>query len=155
MNKDTFLKALKKQLKNLKPAELQKNISYYEELISDMVENGLSEEDAVRKIGSPKQAAGEILENTAPENFRRKDIFGRILIAASVVTVLLSLIEAARIRAMTAAAVSIIGGADGPTSIFIAGKLNWPRMYGVAAAVVGVTIVYFVWRYWREHGSHQ
>lgn len=154
MNKDTFLKALKKQLKNLKPTELRKNISYYEELISDMVENGLSEEDAVRKIGSPKQAASEILENTAPENFRRKDIFGRILTAASAITVLLSLVEAVRIHTITAAAVSIIGGADGPTSIFIAGKLGWPRIYAVAAVVVGVTIVYFIWRYCREHGSH-
>lgn len=154
MNKDTFLKALKKQLKNLKPTELRKNISYYEELISDMVENGLSEEDAVRKIGSPKQAASEILENTAPENFRRKDIFGRILTAASAITVLLSLVEAVRIHTITAAAVSIIGGADGPTSIFIAGKLGWPRIYAVAAVVVGVTIVYFIWRYWREHSSH-
>lgn len=147
MNKDTFLKALRKQLKQLKNPEIQKNISYYDELISDMVENGMSEADALSKIGSPKQLSKEILENTAPENFRRKDIPGRILIGASIIALLLSLLEAFRIYTVTHTTISIIGGADGPTSIFIAGKLSWPRIYGIAAVIVAVTIVYFVVKY--------
>lgn len=147
MNKDTFLKELKKQLKKLNRSEVQKNISYYDELIFDMMENGLSEEEVLSKIGSPKQLAREILENTAPENFRKRDIWGWVLAAASVIAIFLSLLEAVRIHTMINASVSIIGGADGPTSIFIAGKLNWPRMYGIAAVIVGVTVVYFLLKY--------
>lgn len=150
MNKNTFIKELKRRLKSLKSSELQKNISYYEELISDMIENGLSEEEAIRRIGSPEHAAREILENTAPENFRKKDILGGILIAASVISILLSIVEAIRIHMMRNWAISIIGGADGPTSIFLAGRLNWPRVYGIAAVVVIVTIGYFLWKRWKN-----
>jgi len=150
MNKDTFLKALRKQLKQLKKSEIQKNISYYDELISDMLENGLSEADALARIGAPEQIAREILQNTAPESFRQKDIPGRILMGASIITLLLSLLEAFRIYTIAHTTISIIGGADGPTSIFIAGKLNWPRMYGIAAVVVTVTVVYFLVKYWKH-----
>lgn len=42
-------------------------------------------------------------------------------------------------------AVGVIGGADGPTSIFIAGKLGTPwGLYIANAVVIVVTIVYFV-----------
>ena len=41
--------------------------------------------------------------------------------------------------------IGIIGGADGPTSIFIAGKVGTPwGLYITTAVVVIVTIVYFV-----------
>lgn len=147
MNKDTFFKALKKKLRKLKSAEIQKNISYYDELILDMMENGLSEQEALEKIGSPDQIALEILENTAPENFRKKDRVGLILIGVSILALILSLIEAIRRHLMAdLMAVSIIGGADGPTSIYLVGKISWPGIYGIAAFVVAVTILYFLWR---------
>ncbi len=148
MNKDTFLKALKKQLKRLKSSEIRKNIDYYDELISDMTENGLSEADALARIGAPERIAREILENTAPESFRQKNIPGRILIGMSIIALLLSLLETFRIYTIACTSVSVIGGADGPTSIFIAGKLNWPRLYGIAAVVVAVTAIYFLVKYW-------
>ncbi len=148
MNKDTFLKALKKQLKRLKSSEIRKNIDYYDELISDMTENGLPEADALARIGSPERIAREILENTAPESFRQKDIPGRVLIGMSIIALLLSLLEIFRTYTIACTSVSVIGGADGPTSIFIAGKLNWPRLYGIAAVVVAVTAIYFLVKYW-------
>lgn len=151
MNKDTFFKALKKKLRKLKSAEIQKNISYYDELILDMMENGLSEQEALEKIGSPDQIALEILENTAPENFRKKDRVGLILIGVSILALILSLIEAIRRHLMAdLMAVSIIGGADGPTSIYLAGKISWPGIYGIAAVIVGVTILYFIWKRIRK-----
>lgn len=38
-----------------------------------------------------------------------------------------------------AGAVSIIGGADGPTSVFVAGKISDPTAYGVIA--IGVVLL--------------
>lgn len=153
MNKSTFFKMLKKELRTLKPAELQKNISYYEEIIADMMENGLSEEAAIAKIGTPKKIAAEILENTSPGMLRRKDRVGTILICASAVTILLSVISDIRRYFMLHTAISIIGGADGPTSIFLAGRIGVPRMWSVAAIVVLITVVYKVFRIWKEKRS--
>lgn len=46
-----------------------------------------------------------------------------------------------------AAAIGIIGGADGPTSIFIAGKIGRPSVWEViAAAAVAAAVIYLVWR---------
>lgn len=155
MNKNQFLRTLKKELRSLKPAECQKNISYYEEIIADMTENGLSEEAAIEKIGSPKKVALEILENTPSENLRKKDRLGRFLIGASIVTIILSIISGIRQYMMFMTAnISFIGGADGPTSIFIAGKVGAaPRMWMIALAVVLITVVYKIFRIYKQKRS--
>lgn len=145
MNKTAFLNSLRKQLKNLKSEELNKHISYYEELIADMTESGMTEEEAVAKIGSPDHAANEILANTAPENFYRKDLIGRILIITCILLALTAAISAIRAHMMMNTAIAIIGGADGPTSIFIAGKVGtntW--LVAVTIVFILVTAVYFV-----------
>ena len=145
MNKQTFLHTLKKQLKRLKSEELKKHLNYYEELIADMTENGMTEEESIEKIGSPDQAAREILESTSPENLRPKDLTGRILIVTSILLALAATVSAIRAHMMMNAAISIIGGADGPTSIFIAGKVG-TNTWLVAAAIIAVlvTVVYFI-----------
>lgn len=151
MNKRTFLKTLAKELRPLNSSELQKNINYYEEIIADMTENGLSEEDAVKKIGSPKQIAQEILENTPPENMRKKDRAGRILIGASIVALILSVISGIRKYFMIDASIAIIGGADGPTSIFLAGRVgDSPEMWMIAALLILITVIYKIYRAYKE-----
>ncbi|MBP3543386.1 MAG: DUF1700 domain-containing protein, partial [Lachnospiraceae bacterium] len=87
MNKKIFLDRLKKNLKELKAAEIQKHLNYYEELFSDMMENGLSEAEAIAKIGTPEKIAEEILENAAAEEFREQDTVGRVLTGMSIVLV--------------------------------------------------------------------
>ena len=91
MNKADFLRALRKELKSLKKTEIQKNISYYDEMISDMTEHHMTEEEAVSRIGSPKAAAREILSAAAPERFRKKDPVLIILVLASVLLAAASL----------------------------------------------------------------
>ena len=91
MNKADFLRALRKELKSLKKTEIQKNISYYDEMISDMTEHHMTEEEAVSRIDSPKAAAREILSAAAPEQFRKKDPVLIILVLASVLLAAASL----------------------------------------------------------------
>ncbi len=51
MNKQEFLNALRSQLKGLPKDELENRISFYEEMINDRMDEGLSEEAAVADIG--------------------------------------------------------------------------------------------------------
>ncbi|MDF2472607.1 MAG: hypothetical protein K0R21_389 [Anaerocolumna sp.] len=63
MNKEVFLKELTFYLNKMKNADKDKFITFYDEMISDYIENGMSEEDAVNKIGAPKRIAEELLES--------------------------------------------------------------------------------------------
>ena len=61
VNKAKFTKELERNLKILDSEERHRFITYYEEIIEDYIESGLSEEEAIIKIGTPGSIAGEIL----------------------------------------------------------------------------------------------
>lgn len=63
MNKAEFLKSLDSDLMKMNAAEKKKYIIYYDEIISDYVENGMTEVEAVNKIGSPAKIAKELIED--------------------------------------------------------------------------------------------
>ncbi len=110
-----------------------------------MMESGLTEEEAISKTGSPEQIAIEILENTPAESFRKKDVPGICLITVSMIMIAFSIYAVVHSHRMVNAAISIIGGADGPTSIFIAGRVGSNTvLLVVTGIVVLVTIVYFL-----------
>ncbi len=52
MNKASFLAALSRGLSGLPKEEIKKQLDYYAELIADMTEDGMTEEEAVGKLGS-------------------------------------------------------------------------------------------------------
>lgn len=51
MNKTEFLQDLRKSLSGLPQGEIDERISFYEEMIDDRVEEGLTEEEAIEAIG--------------------------------------------------------------------------------------------------------
>ena len=61
MNKQDFLDALRRELRNLPEAEIEKSVSYYSEMIDDTVENGLTEEQAVTSLGPLDKIVGQIM----------------------------------------------------------------------------------------------
>ena len=148
MNKQDFLKKLNRRLKCLKKAERKKYIEYYEEMISDIVESGGTEEEAIARQGNPEQIAREILSNSNPEYQKNRDWRGIALLISSVILLLASIVSAFILwgfKNKVTASIGIIGGADGPTSIFIAGNLGTPwGIYFATAVVVVVTIIYFI-----------
>lgn len=79
MNKKHFLAELEHELMPLKKSELRKFISYYEEMIDDYLEDGCTEEEAIRRIGTPGHIAGEILED-AGSNMSGRSLGSKILI---------------------------------------------------------------------------
>jgi|GEM_PF-6468071 len=67
MNKYEFLYRLQRSLGSLPEAERTEHCAFYEELISDMMEDGIPEEEAVARLGEPEALAGTILrEEGAP-----------------------------------------------------------------------------------------
>ena len=140
MNKKKFLKSLEKYLKKLKSSAIRRHISYYEEMLSDMLEAGLSEEAAIEKLGSPKTISDALLKDAMPEDFKKIDWIGRCLFVISGVLLLISVYF--KINYNHHASFSIIGGADGPTSIFLAGKVDYTWLYILTAGCIAITILY-------------
>ena len=73
MNKQEFLAILQKKLsKHLSKAEANERLSFYEEMINDQIEEGLSEADSVSKIGSADDIVNQILSEM-PTNKAKKE----------------------------------------------------------------------------------
>lgn len=148
MNKKEFLKKLKHELRKLKKEERNKYIEYYDEIISDIVERGVSEEEAIAKQGDVEKIAQDILANANPGVLRNKDWRGIALITASLILLLSNFVpfllqNLFKISMNTS--IEVIGGADGPTSIFVAGRIGTPwGVYFATTVVVITTIVYFI-----------
>lgn len=64
MTKEVFLQELERRLHQLPPDEVNRQKAYYEELLSDMMEDGISEDDAVAKLGDLSEIVNEILQST-------------------------------------------------------------------------------------------
>ncbi|WP_346905870.1 DUF1700 domain-containing protein [Clostridium sp.] len=61
MNKSEFFNSLRESLTPLSKEECNKFIIYYEEIIEDYKESGLTEEEAIDKLGNPRSIANDIL----------------------------------------------------------------------------------------------
>ena len=62
MTKGEFLNILRRGLSQLPPEEVEKRLAYYEELLNDMTEDGMTEQEATAKLGDPAALAREILQ---------------------------------------------------------------------------------------------
>lgn len=60
MTKKEFIDEIRSLLKNLPKCELEERLSFYIELIDDSIEDGLSEEEAINKIGGTQEVALQI-----------------------------------------------------------------------------------------------
>lgn len=80
MNRKAFLEALYHLLKSLPKAERQQHIDFYEEMISDRIEDGVSEADAVAALGNPADVAAQILADVPRKPARRFPIWAIVLI---------------------------------------------------------------------------
>ncbi len=61
MTKKNFIEELRRALCGLSEDEIQHSLDYYEEIINDRIESGMSEEEALKAIGTPEDIAREIL----------------------------------------------------------------------------------------------
>ena len=73
MTKQEFLAGLREKLSDLPSKETEERLNFYSEIIDDRVEEGLSEEDAVRAVGSSDEIAAQILSEFNPPQEESKE----------------------------------------------------------------------------------
>ncbi len=71
MNKNEFLTRLRTNLSSLSPEEIKKTIDYYSEIIDDAVEDGVSEEEIISKLGLPEEIAQKTIGEASTVKARR------------------------------------------------------------------------------------
>lgn len=71
MDKKAFLSQLKKDLFGLPRADINERLNFYSEMIDDYMEEGLSEEEAVLRIGAVNEIAAQILADASPAPKKR------------------------------------------------------------------------------------
>ena len=64
MTKNEFVFELRKRLNGISKEAIDSRIEFYSEMIDDAIEEGLSEDEAVSKIGSIDEVVNKILEET-------------------------------------------------------------------------------------------
>ena len=87
MNKKEFASRLQAEISTLPTKEIDDRISFYMEMIDDLIESGMLEEEAVARLGSINIIATQILENTPnikikSVNTRQKSSFSKSLLLA-------------------------------------------------------------------------
>ncbi len=97
MTKQAFLAQLRKGLSHLQQADIEERVTFYSEMIDDRMEEGLSEEDAVRAIGSVDAIISQILSDAPPAQKAANKKLGVLVIILLVLgcPVWLSLLTAA------------------------------------------------------------
>lgn len=64
MNKQDFLSKLQSSLSGLPQDEIQERLAFYNEMIEDRMEEGLTEEEAVLAVGSVEEIVSQIIADT-------------------------------------------------------------------------------------------
>lgn len=64
MNKQEFITCLRKALSGLPQGDIEERISFYNEMIDDRIEDGLSESEAVAAVGSIEEIVSQIVADT-------------------------------------------------------------------------------------------
>jgi uncharacterized membrane protein len=66
MNKQEFLKCLREGLAGLPQEDVERAIDFYEEMIDDRMEDGLTEEEAVASLGSLEEVIAKMAAEMPP-----------------------------------------------------------------------------------------
>lgn len=159
MNKEQFLTALREALGGLPQTEIDERVGFYAEMIDDKIEEGISQEDAVKEIGNIDDIVFAIVDDTPLHSLvikkvkpkRRLNAFEIVLIVlgfpiwfsllAAAFAVILALYVSlwAVVISLWAADVSlwggVIGGISGGIALICNGNLPQGLAF-IAAALV-------------------
>ena len=61
MGKAEFMETLRKRLAGLPQAEIEERLAFYNEMIDDRIEDGLTEEEAVAEVGPVEDVVNQIM----------------------------------------------------------------------------------------------
>lgn len=155
MNKETYLKAVKRRL-NLPKQVKQRVMADFESDLEARMESGMTWEAVTAELGSPKKAAADLNEQMK-EYAYRKSPWRYLFLVLSVMSGGWLVMYAALLRfgmllstlhwsfsPNEAASIGIIGGADGPTAVFVTGGvsagLDWDVVLILAVLVASLLV---------------
>ena len=88
MDKKEFLHKLQKGLSGLPKDDIQERLNFYSEMIDDSVEEGLTEEDAISRIGSVDNIIQQIIDETPLSTLAKQRIKPKKELSAVEITLL-------------------------------------------------------------------
>lgn len=143
-----YMNAIERRLR----VDRKTRIRIMTELASDFQsrrENGQSDEQIMAELGTPEKVAAEFNGALGTSNKRSRWRWGFVILAVLVLAVVLLPVLVNKFAAGQAASLGVIGGADGPTAIYVTaapaqsliGILPW--LLGCAAGFLLPT--------WRDH----
>ena len=88
MTKKEFLKKLSKQISSMPKQTVKEQLDFYSEMIDDRMEEGLSEEAAIEKIGSIEIVAAQIISENADTEVKGTAVKARRPLSAKEITIL-------------------------------------------------------------------
>lgn len=136
MDKREFLKKLEKALKKLVPEERARYISYYDEIIMDLVDGGMTEHEACAKQGDMSRIVADIMSQVEPEKVEKQKPLEIVLLVTSLLIGVVCIIV---LIALPDVITFSMMNDDGPTSVFVAGKVVEPIWLYIITAVVLIT----------------
>lgn len=74
MNKSEFLRDLRAFLSSLPKAEIESRLNFYSEMIDDRIEEGISEEQAIRELGPANVIAAQAIVDLAAQKKEKENI---------------------------------------------------------------------------------
>ena len=130
MNRYDFLYELKQKLSQLSADEIEKHLSYYEEMIDDRIEDGMTEEAAVASLEDVSVIAERILLDTPITTLVKTKVKPKKgwTATAIVLAIIGSPIWLSLLIALVAVAVSVV-------------VAFWSVVIAVGAAAVGIIIM--------------
>ncbi len=170
MTKQEFLASLREGLRGLPPADVEERIAFYDEMIDDRMEEGLTEEEALEEIGSVESVIAQVAAETplvklVKEKVRRErkrsgkgltttllvlgsPIWASLLIAAFAVVFSLVVAAWSVVVSLYAAALSLVVGGVGcvvfAVVYFLRGNIPGAAFaVGAGLAAVGLGLLLF------------
>lgn len=89
MDKKEFLSQLREGLSSLTQEDQDERLTFYSEMIEDYIEEGMSEEEAIDRIGSPKEIAAQIVADISPAAPKTEDAKANKRLRASVIVLII------------------------------------------------------------------
>lgn len=109
------------------------------------LETGKDMGEIIRDLGEPKEAARYFNEEMAGEGKGQSSKLSWIFLAAAIVTFVLFMCYYRTAIHELSEGIAIIGGADGPTSVFIAGRVKRGDWFQVIPAISGFIAAFFLY----------
>ena len=137
--KENYIKKVKKALPRKFRAEVLRDL---EEIFRSAAEHGETEAEVAERLGCPCEFAKEAALQLGVDLDKRKSKRRVVLfVVSAALTVFFGVLHwLASMNRRLDAAIGIIGGADGPTAIFVTGPTLSPSVLYLPAAVIAAII---------------